>query len=996
MRRPFGLARPSRGSTRCAAAACAAFALMTPLAATSAAASPVAPTLTPSTALSTAPSTAAPDASDSAGTYLVVLRGAPAATYDGSTAGFARTAPRHGHRFDADRPAVRAYEQHLIALQDDVLGQLGSPEAIYHYTAALNGFAARLTSDQVESLREHADVLAIERSRVEHVAGGSPGDAIRLAETRRVWSGVGGPARAGKHVVIGLVDSGIWPENPSFAGVPLDRSTLRRAYRGFTGGCQSGDRWSSNLCNDKVISARYFVEGFGADRLASSEFTSPRDGSGHGSHTAAIAAGNAGVAVHVGNQNFGQVSGVAPAAAIAVYKACWAAPDPSDDGCATPDTAKAVDQAVRDGVDVLNYSVSGHDAALTDVVELAFLNAAAAGVFVSAAAGDEGPTVGSVNHSAPWVTTVGASTNTRYQGAVVLGNGRTVYGSMASNRSVPDAPLVYAGDVPSPAVGAKIAGQCRPWSLDARKIDGAIVLCDRGVTGRVTKSQSVAQAGGVGMVLVNNHPGGTAADLHAVPTVHVTRRDGKTIERYLHDRRRPTAALDADGGERRPRAVADFSSRGPATVTSGDVLKPDLVAPGVSVLAAVAPPSNFGHLWDIYSGSSMAAPEVSGLAAIVSARHPGWSPATTKSALMTTARPIATTSPLDQGAGEVAPDGELLDPGLAYDARLADWLAYLEGNGDAVDLNAASIAVGSLVGEETVTRTVTNVGRTSETYTASVDGVRGVAVSVSRPSFTLRPGQSTTYDVTFSARKVARYGHAAAGALIWRGSHGHRVRTPVVVRPELVRAPDELQAPETTGGLRISAVAGVTGTLSAGSAGLVGARPDGFVLSTGSFDVAKPSSSSSTKADTFSVPAGSSLARVEVRGASPGDDLDLYLYRKGDLVAQSVNHGGDETITLTNPRPGAYTAYAHASAATGDLTIGSVTGWVLDAADRPAADDRNDQTTARLSVGPSPVQVTGGRRFGVDLSWRGLDLSRRWLAVIRYDDSDRNTVLTVN
>ena len=295
-----------------------------------------------------------------------------------------------------------------------------------------------------------------------------------------------------------------------------------------------------------------------------------------------------------------------------------------------------------------------------------------------------------------------------------------------------------------------------------------------------------------------------------------------------------------------------------------------------------------------------------------------------------------------------------------------------------------------------MTRTVTNVGRTSETYTASVDGVRGVAVSVSRPSFTLRPGESTTYDVTFSARQggslrsrrrrsadlegFARTPRPDPGRRSTRagprpgrapGSGDHRRPADLRCRRRDRNSVSRLSRPGRCASGRLRA-------------------------STGSFDVAKPSSSSSTKADTFSVPAGSSLARVEVRGASPGDDLDLYLYRKGDLVAQSVNHGGDETITLTNPRPGAYTAYVHASAATGDLTIGSVTGWVLDAADRPAADDRNDQITARLSVGPSPVQVTGGRRFGVDLSWRGLDLSRRWLAVIRYDDSDRNTVLTVN
>ena len=264
----------------------------------------------------------------------------------------ARTAPRQGERFDADRPAVTAYEDYLFREQTTLLDQLGSPTVLYHYTTALNGFAVSLTSDQVASLREHSDVLAVEPSRVEHLAGSAGSDALALGGDSGFWKRVGGPTRAGHGVVVGLVDSGIWPENPSFAGVPLDRHTLRTTYPGFTGTCPPGERWSPATCNAKVIAARSFVNGFGASDLSAGDYTSPRDGTGHGSHTAAIAAGNAGVDVTVGQRHFGHVSGVAPAAAIAVYKACWSAPDPDHDGCATPDTVKAVDQAVRDGVDV--------------------------------------------------------------------------------------------------------------------------------------------------------------------------------------------------------------------------------------------------------------------------------------------------------------------------------------------------------------------------------------------------------------------------------------------------------------------------------------------------------------------------------------------------------------------------------------------------------------------------------------------------------------------
>ena len=964
-----------------------------------------------------APRPRAEHAGQQGGTYLVVLRSRPLATYTGGLPGFPRTAPRHGERFDADRPAVRTYESRLLAQQDQLLTSLGSPPVLYRYTTVLDGFAATLTSDQVASLRAHSDVLAIERSRVEQVAGAG-GTALAAAVgrpgprgDRAVWKAVGGPARAGRGIVIGVVDTGLWPDNPSFAAVPLDRRTRDRTYPGFTGHCEHGERWPASTCNAKVLAARSFVAGFGTTHLAAVEYSSPRDGSGHGSHVAAIAAGNAGVDVSVGHQDFGRVSGVAPAAGLAVYKACWSAPDPTDDGCATPDTAKAVDQAVRDGVDVLAYSGANHDRSRADVLGLAFLNAASAGVFVAAAAGNDGPAPGTVSHASPWVTTVAASEADNFQGAVVLGDGTRITGAMVSNRSVGQTRLVYARDVPAATAGPRRAAHCFPGSLDASKVEDAVVVCDRGLSSRVTKSQTVKQAGGAAMVLVNNGPGSTDADLHAVPTVHLTRSDGARVKAYLQRAAHPTARLDATAGASSAPAVASWSSRGPASVVDGDVLKPDLTAPGDSVLAAVAPPSNFGHLWDLSSGTSMAAPDVAGLAAVVAAAHPDWSASMTKSALMTTARPIgAVPQPLSQGAGEVDPR-TVLDPGLVYAAGLSDWLAYLRSGGmdvsglapdsgggavrdvPAIDLNAPSISVGSLVGEETVTRTVTNVGGSVETYHAHVTGLRGIAISVSRPSITLRPGQSARFAVTFSARRSARYGSFAHGSLAWTGSAGHVVRSPIVVRPELVDAPAELTAVDRTSTVGLTARAGVTGTIRVRSTALVGSSPHGFVLSTGPFDPSAPDTGRSTHAVDVRVPARSSLARFEVRTASPGDDLDLYVYRDGRLVGAGDSEDGDEVVTLTDPAPGLYTTYVHAASATGDVTLGSLTSWVLRGRSHQAV---GSEETAPLSVRPSPVRVTGGRPFGLTVSWRRLDLSKRWLGVISYGAGAQQTFVVVN
>jgi hypothetical protein len=214
-----------------------------------------------------------------------------------------------------------------------------------------------------------------------------------------------------------------------------------------------------------------------------------------------------------------------------------------------------------------------------------------------------------------------------------------------------------------------------------------------------------------------------------------------------------------------------------------------------------------------------------------------------------------------------------------------------------------------------------------------------------------------------------------------------------VVRPELVQAPAELSAVDTTGAMALTARAGVTGTITASSPGLVGATPTGFVLRTGSFDPREPQADESTSSTTFDVAAHTSLARFEVRTPSVGDDLDLYVYRDGDLVTTSTAPTGDETVTLSDPTPGSYTVFVHARSALGGVTLGSLTGWVVGRSGGPTDDT---EVIEPLGLRPSPVAVTGGRPFGIELSWSRLDPSMRWLAVVSYDDASRRTFLTVN
>lgn len=720
------------------------------------------------------------------GVYIVTLADPPAAVYDGGTPGYRATRAKNGSRFDVERPAVAAYSQLLRTEQDRLLSLIGGAEALYQMTTAVNGFVARLDSGQVKALRSHPDVTLVERSTKQHL---NTVDSPEFLGAERAWASRGGPDSAGDGMVIGLVDSGIWPENPSFAGLPASSAQISRQLPGFHGACQQGQDWSPEDCNEKVVAARYFVTAFGRGNVAASGSLSPRDGSGHGSHTASAAAGNDGVRVEVSGQRFGTASGLAPAARIAVYKACWTAPDPEDDGCATADAVAAIDQAVADGVDVLNYPISGRPGTITDSVQRAFLNAASGGVFVAAAAGNNGPRSSGVAHAAPWVTTVAASTHRRMQGAVRLPDGIEHVGTMVSDDTVKRAPIVLGAEAASAPGGRDAARTCEPGSLDPAAVQDHIVVCDRGGTSRLDKSAAVALAGGAAMVLANVGRDGEEADLHSVPTVHLGARAARELKAYIRERRASgraaTASLDPSGSAPTAiPAVAQFSSRGPTQARGGDLLKPDLTAPGVGVLAATAPTSSTSALWNLSSGTSTSSAHVAGLAAFIAGVKPRWSPGRIKSAMMTTALPLADDAgPMAAGAGQVNPR-RFLRPALVYDAAAADWADLLAGRVRARDLNQPSVSVGSLAGRTTLTREVTNVSGRRQTFQARVSGLEGVSVTVAPAATTLRPNESERFEVRIVANEGISTGSWIGGALTWKGSAtGSRTRIPLAVRP---------------------------------------------------------------------------------------------------------------------------------------------------------------------------------------------------------------------
>ncbi|MBC7590227.1 MAG: S8 family serine peptidase, partial [Salinibacterium sp.] len=469
------------------------------------------------------------------GRYIVTLADDAVATYDGGIAGYPATSPDDGDQLNARQAPVLDYSDYLTGKQDAVAADAGVTIDA-SYTTAFNGFSAVLSSAQAAELVAVKDVIAVTPDELKHITATPSTSFLGLDGPGGVWESIGGADQAGDGVVVGVLDTGIAAENPAFAGDPLAGSVAPAPYLDgdtiafdkadgvtFRGVCETGEQFDASDCTTKIISARYFLDGFGADRLGdattgSGEFVSPRDGDGHGSHTASTAAGNVATPANVGGIDFGTITGVAPAAKIAVYKVCWSGPDPAvrtDDGCTTTDLLAAIDQAVTDGVDVINYSIGGGAAQTTfSPTDEAFLGAAAAGVFVAASAGNAGPGASTLDNASPWITTVAASTIPSYEATVTLGDGQAFAGASITVDMSEDAVMLTGTLVNSTAFaapGVADANLCGPGSLTAVPAE-SIVVCDRGVYDRVAKSAEVLRAGGIGMVLVNVTPASIDTD----------------------------------------------------------------------------------------------------------------------------------------------------------------------------------------------------------------------------------------------------------------------------------------------------------------------------------------------------------------------------------------------------------------------------------------------------------------------------------------------------
>jgi subtilisin family serine protease len=809
---------------------------------------------------------------------------------------------------------------------------------------------------------------------------------------------------------------------------------------GFRGICQVGEGFEATACNNKLIGARYYLDGFlFTSQLDENEFRSPRDADGHGTHIATTVAGNP-VSARLFGTRVGRIAGIAPRARVAIYKACWLKPGEVRATCATSDLARAIDDAVADGVDIINYSIGSiEETDLTAPDDLALLNALDAGVLSIVAAGNDGPsldTIGSPS-SAPWVLTVAASTHTGnlFADAIEITAPEDLAEKIPALEANFTPQLAEVGpiegslvlvDDDQEALGDGSAGTTRDACqtlVNDDEIDGGIALIEEG--GCIFEDKLArAEAAGAIAVIVYARAGETLVVMTGdegsvdIPAVMIETADGQRLaDRLTGDG--DDVQLTLDKGvflERRQEGnqMASFSSRGPP-LSDQNFLKPDVTAPGVNILAGHTPAvanGLRGETFQYLSGTSHAAPEVAGIAALLKEAHPEWSPGALKSALMTTAYKGVYTekdllaNPFDMGAGHIDPN-LAVNPGLVYDSDFRDHAAYLCGyfeapfsasecdalaaagfSSDARNVNLPSIAVADLITGDVIKRRVTNVGPPA-TFTAEVRPPIDVDVVVEPATLSLSTGQTAEFTVRFDDRG-SPLDLWDFGELGW--SDGTRaVVSPIAVQPVTLRAPRELMLSGTGGNVTVPIAFGYSGPYLADVNGLwppfvsdTGQVPRGFVDDdpTNTFTTRTGAGVTGHRLD---VADGQLYLRVALfdEFTDGEDDLDLFLFYCAASVdnctqiAQSGGFTSDEEINVLFPDPGIYIALVHGfetdQVAGGPGANYSLFTWSFGEGD-PAGN---------MSV-VAPATVTAGDRTQLALTWAGLTSGLRHLGAIAH------------
>lgn len=867
--------------------------------------------------------------------------------------------------YDANSASTQSYILQLLNKQRSIIAATGIPKPLHTYGHTFNGFSVKLSDKQVQILKTNPDVLNVWPEEVMKLDTANTPEYLGLTKS----GGLHLNGMKGEDVIIGVIDTGINPVHPSFSD---DGSYSSPEELGWSGTCDNSTD-QTFTCSNKLIGARFFNASFNAaSTMAASDIASPRDTDGHGSHTASTAGGNV-VPASYHDTDAGIASGMAPRARIASYKACWDAVNPDEKGCYPGDTMAAIEAAVEDGVDVINYSIGGSLTQLLTATSTAFLNASIAGVYTATSAGNDGPDVSTTGMPVPWVTNVGAAT---YDGvsitdALQVTSAETTE-SVISLEGTITQPLSVSGNVTGKIVVAEPLDGCfvdeqSAALTNATDILDNIALIKRGACNFSEKIERAQLAGARAVVVYSDgRPitvmGGTGS--YNIPGVMVDNLTGEAINADTTNGEEIEVAMGPGitltqmqtGG-----MMGDFSSRGPSLAVA-DLAVPDIAAPGVTILAAAPNGDDFGYL----TGTSMASPHIAGIGALIKEVHPTWTPAMIQSAMMTTARQditkedgITPADPFDFGAGHVVPN-DAINPGLVYNAIWADYAGFICGKADeanfvpsefgnscdafanagflgGADYNQPSVTVSELGAARTITRQVTNVTSEEVTFTATLVSPEGIDAEVfvyvegafvATESMTIAAGKTATYALSMSPTETSELDTWKFGSISWSdGIHNSRIPLSVkaILPPQIevvseIVTDAEIERPR----MIFPVTTNYNGVM----------KVKGHGMAAGEFNVGQVSQDADRDFTFNEASLGVNIMLVEpetkiVRFALYGDqlpnpamDLDLYIYQctlwNCALVGSSLNAGSDESVTLFNPEvrnndaPGnVYLAFVH-------------------------------------------------------------------------------------
>ncbi|KAL8225833.1 hypothetical protein R6Q57_018390 [Mikania cordata] len=699
-----------------------------------------------------------------------------------------------------------------------------SPKLVYSYPNAINGFTAVLTPSELELIKHTPGYLCAIKDTTVQLDTTHSAQFLGLNSKSGAW-----PVTSyGKDVIVGVVDTGIWPESRSFSDHGMSSVPSR-----WKGQCEDGFQFNSSLCNKKLIGARYFNKGILSNQPnLTLSMNSARDTDGHGTHTSSTVVGS-----YVNHASYfgygtGTAMGVAPNARVAIYKAVW------EEGVFVSDILAAIDQAIIDGVDVLSLSLGQDGVPLhQDPIAIATFAALEKGIFVSASAGNNGPYLRSLHNGTPWVLTVAASTMDReFTGILTLGNEVYVTGL-----------ALYPATSGSIRGHIYFVGACEN-DLDANKIQQMIVVCLDSNDTLGEQYYNVQSANVSGAIFITNNTDLEFFMQSTYPVLLLDLESGKIVIDYMRklNNGEAKASMKFHGtrlGTKPAPRVASYSARGPS-YSCPIVLKPDITAPGSLILASwpdgVSPASIKKHgqeteplysKFNLLSGTSMSCPHASGVAALIKAAHPDWTPSAIRSAMMTTADILDNTlkpikdigdennpaTPLAMGSGHVAPN-KALNPGLIYDINPQDYVNLLCGlnyttnqiraitrtsnfscSNPSLDINYPSFIAyfdGNNTSSDKVIhefkRTVTYVGIGSSVFTATLTPVGGLNVSVSPEKLSFRSmNEKKSYKLRIEGLNTLQ-DEVVFGFLSWADSKGKFVVRSPIVATSLTGAPDTL------------------------------------------------------------------------------------------------------------------------------------------------------------------------------------------------------------